>query len=81
MNDATESPLMRAIQILGGQQAAATVVGVTQQYISDVARGSRRKGIPPAEWCLPLEDATRSKGDTVHRWELRPDLFEASEAA
>lgn len=80
-DDATENPLARAIRIIGSQQAAATVVGVTQQYISDVARGVRRNGIVPAEWCIPLESATRSKGEVVPRWELRPDLFEESEAA
>jgi hypothetical protein len=44
-------------------------------------RGLRRKGVVPAEWCVPLEEATKAKGETVHRWQLRPDLFRQSEAA
>ena len=75
MSDAAHSPLARAVQIVGSQTAAATVVGVTQQYVSDVLRGLRRKGVCPAEWCVPLEEATAAKGETIWRWELRPDLF------
>lgn len=61
-----------AISILGSQQAAAAVIGIKQQSVSDVLRAGRRA---PAEWVLPLERATRAKGREVTRHQLRPDLY------
>lgn len=81
MKQNPKSPLERAIEILGGQQAVASICGVTQQYVSDVCRGARRKGIVPAEWCRPIEEATKAAGEIVRSSELRPDIFSNADAA
>ena len=75
-----DHPLARAAEVLGGQAAVGAVVGATQQYVSDLIRGVRRKGITPAEWCIPIEEATRAAGECVPRWVTRPDLFQAEAA-
>lgn len=51
------------------QTAAAKVIGVTPQAVSEVMR---RKSTVPATWCLPIERATQGK---VTRHQLRPDLY------
>ena len=77
MSKTPSTAFQRAIHILGSQQAAAAVCGVTQQYVSTVSRGLRRSGLVPAEWCRPIEEATTAAGEPVTRSELRPDLFQA----
>jgi DNA-binding transcriptional regulator YdaS (Cro superfamily) len=54
---------------LGSQAAVARIVGVTPQAVSEILRRGRRV---PAEWCLPLEQAS---GGAVTRHALRPDLY------
>ena len=61
--------LQRAINILGSQQRAAEVVGVKQPSISWTVRHGAKV---PAEWCIPLEQATAAR---VTRHDLRPDLY------
>lgn len=61
--------LKRAIELLGSQRKVADVVGVAQPTISwTISRGQR----VPAEWCIPLEVATKGE---VTRHQLRPDLY------
>lgn len=64
--------LKQAVAVLGSQQAAAQVIGIKQQSVSDVLRAGRKA---PAEWVLPLERATLAKGAIVTRHQLRPDLY------
>ena len=56
---------------LGSQAAAAKIVGVSPQAVSEILRRGRRV---PAEWCLAIERAT---GGAVTRHDLRPDLYPA----
>lgn len=70
--------LRRAVAILGSQTALARVVGVRPQSVSEKLSIGKRV---PAEWCIPLENATRAKGETVSRHELRPDLYPPPDAA
>lgn len=53
----------------GSQGAAAKVVGRTPQAISEIVRKGKKV---PAEWCLPIEQATNG---AVTRHDLRPDLY------
>ncbi len=75
--DTQHEALKRAVSILGSQQAAAEAIGIKQQSVSDVLCAGRRA---PAEWVLPLERATREKGDEISRHDLRPDLYPDNEA-
>lgn len=62
--------LKHAIQnYIGSQVAAARAIGVTPQAVSEMVRIGKRV---PAEWCLPIEEAT---GGKVTRHDLRPDLY------
>jgi DNA-binding transcriptional regulator YdaS (Cro superfamily) len=61
--------LLRALELLGTQQAMADAIGIKQQTVSEVIRGG---GAAPAKWCIPLEIAT---GGKVTRHQLRPDLY------
>lgn len=70
--------LERAKTILGSQQALADVVGVKQPSVHYMLREGKKV---PAEWCQPIEEATREKGDPVYRHELRPDLYPVEAAA
>lgn len=64
------TPLGRAIEILGSQQALADALGIRSPSISEWrARGPT--GVPAAR-CLSIEQAT---GGAVTRYELRPDVF------
>jgi DNA-binding transcriptional regulator YdaS (Cro superfamily) len=66
--------LKRAISDhFGNQAAAAKVVGVSQQAISERVR---KGGKVPAEWCLPIE---RETGGKITRHDLRPDLYPIDE--
>ena len=56
---------------IGTQVAAARVVGVTPQAVSEILRKGKKV---PAEWCLAIEEAT---GGKVTRHDLRPDLYPA----
>lgn len=67
--------LNRAKTILGSQKAVADAIGIKQPSVNRVLRNFSRV---PAEWCLPLERATKGK---VTRHELRPDLYPKDEAA
>lgn len=55
----------KAVQIAGGQQKLATMLGVKQQHVY-----SWLKKRVPAERCRPIHEATG-----VPLAELRPDLF------
>lgn len=64
--------LRAAKDILGTEAAMAAVVGCSQPYVhSLLARGKR----VPAEWCIPLADATAAKGQPIPRAAFRPDLY------
>jgi DNA-binding transcriptional regulator YdaS (Cro superfamily) len=64
--------LARCIDILGGQGPTGSVVGRTQTAISECLRKGKKV---PAEWCIPLETATRGAGEEISRHQLRPDLY------
>lgn len=61
--------LQRAIAVLGSQAALARIVGVRQPSVWRALRVARRAS---AEWCVPIERATKG---IVTRHELRPDLY------
>jgi DNA-binding transcriptional regulator YdaS (Cro superfamily) len=67
--------LKTAISHLGSQVAAARVVGVTPQAVSEIVRRGKRV---PAEWCRAIEQAT---GGAVSAHALRPDLYPPSQKA
>lgn len=66
--------LKLCVELLGSQQAAADACGVRQQSISECLRVGKKV---PAEWCIPLEKATKDKNPDrfVPRSWLRPDLY------
>jgi DNA-binding transcriptional regulator YdaS (Cro superfamily) len=73
MSDSTGlAALKRAIEILGTQGAAAAVIGVKQQTVSERIKSGKDV---PAEWCIPLDLATQGKGARVPCHDLRPDLW------
>lgn len=74
MNAHHTPALARAIEILGSQARLAAVVARKQQSVNEVVRRGKRV---PAEWCLPIEEATDGK---VTRHELRPDLYPVGRA-
>jgi DNA-binding transcriptional regulator YdaS (Cro superfamily) len=59
------SPIERAVEIAGGQQALAGKLGVRYQAVQKWIRG-----VVPAERVLAIEGATG-----VSRHELRPDIY------
>ncbi len=61
--------LKTAVSQLGSQVAVAKLVGVSPQAVSEIVRRGRRV---PAEWCLPIQEAT---GGAVSAHDLRPDLY------
>lgn len=69
--------LADAVRIVGGQTALAEMLSaaldrpVSQQWVSAVIN---RDQAVPAEWCLPLEEATKRK---KRRYHFRPDLYPA----
>ena len=65
--------LKAAIARLGSQVAVAKVAGVSPQAVSEIVRRGRRV---PAEWCLPIQEAT---GGAVGAHDLRPDLYPPQE--
>lgn len=66
-----EQALVRAVEIIGSQTAAAAKIGRTPQAVSEMLC---RGGKAPAEWVLPLEAATNGQ---ITRHQLRPDLYPA----
>jgi DNA-binding transcriptional regulator YdaS (Cro superfamily) len=72
MNTGFEA-LKIAVSQLGSHSAAAKAIGISQQAVS---RKLRSGGPVPAEWCIPLEDATNG---AVTRHQLRPDLYPEDE--
>jgi len=70
--------LKKAANILGSQRAVADAIGIKQPSVNQILKRGKKV---PAEWCIPLERATRAKGTTVTRHQLRPDLFPEAEEA
>jgi DNA-binding transcriptional regulator YdaS (Cro superfamily) len=66
--------LKRAIDILGSQTKVAEVVGVSQPSVSYALHEADDV---PAEWCLPIERATKGE---VTRHQLRPDIYPLEDA-
>jgi len=64
-----QTPLERAIELVGGQSALATLCGVKQGHVWHWLRRAKRV---PAERIFAIEKATN--GAVTHQ-ELRPDLF------
>jgi DNA-binding transcriptional regulator YdaS (Cro superfamily) len=69
------NPILKAIDACQTQGELASRVGVSQGFISQLARGARP--IPPA-LCRRIEEAT---GGVVTRQELRPDVFGSEHSA
>lgn len=65
---AMTTAIERACEIVGGQAEIARICDVTDQAVYKWVK----KGFPPAERCISIEEATNSK---VTRYELRPDVF------
>lgn len=61
--------IKRAVKICGGQAHLATMVDVTQGFVSQLVTGVRP--VPPA-LCQHIEKATRGE---VTCEQLRPDVF------
>ena len=66
-----KTPIERAIDVCGNQQALAAMIGRSQQLVSYW----KSKGIIPAEVVPAIEAATG-----IPRQELRPDVFGLSGA-
>lgn len=65
-------PIERAVELLGGQTAAAAAIGVSQPTVSNWMRGQHK--VTPAN-AVAIERAT---GGAVRREELCPDIFRAA---
>lgn len=63
-----DSPLQRAVKIVGGQSALGRAVGVSQQAVWNWLRMPQ----VPAEYAPKIEAATDGQ---VTRSDLRPDLW------
>ena len=74
MSESIEA-LRAAKDILGSERAVASVVGVKQPSVNYILNAGKKV---PAEWCIPLEQAT---GGKITRHQLRPDLYPAQDAA
>lgn len=74
---APSEALKLAVKVVGGQSAAARIIGIRQQSVSEVLR---RGGAAPAEWCIPLERATKAAGQTISRHQLRLDVYPIEDA-
>ena len=61
--------LKLAKDTLESEAALAAAVGVKQPSVNYMLRKGKRV---PAEWCLPIEEAT---GGKITRHDLRPDLY------
>lgn len=72
MSDLGIPALRRATDILGSERAVADVVGVKQPSVNYTLN---KADAVPAEWCIPLDQATAEKGQRVTCHELRPDLW------
>ena len=59
----------RAIEVLGSQSLLAKQIGVSPQFVCQLANGTRPV---PATLVLKIESATHGE---VSRHELRPDIF------
>lgn len=70
-----QSPLERAIDIVGSQAALAKALGVKPQHIWNWINRDKKV---PAEQVLLIEAATRGE---VKRHELRPDIYPPTERA
>lgn len=66
------NPLIRAINIVGGQKPLAEAIGTTQSQVWYWLNRSKR-GVP-GEMAPKIEEATNG---AVKRHELRPDIFAA----
>jgi len=62
------TPLERVRDLLGTQKAIADLFGLSAPTVHEWFR----RGSPPADRCIALEEAT---GGKVTRYELRPDVF------
>ena len=69
------SALKRAKEILGSESAVADVVGVKQPTVNYTLKKAEK---PPAEWCIPLDLATRKAGERISCHQMRPDLWPAT---
>ena len=69
------NPILKAIDACGTQGELAERIGVSQGFISQLARGARP--IPPG-LCRRIEDATDG---AVTREDLRPDVFGSESVA
>tara|TARA_R110001583_G_scaffold155783_4_gene307444 strand:- start:298 stop:543 length:246 start_codon:yes stop_codon:yes gene_type:complete len=58
-----------AAEVLGGKKALAKAIGVTPQFVGQLACGARP--VPPRH-CIPIEVASNM---AVSRYDLRPDVF------
>jgi DNA-binding transcriptional regulator YdaS (Cro superfamily) len=65
--------LQKAVEEIGSQALVGEACGVRQSAISECLRNGKRV---PAEWCLPIEEASKGK---VTRHDLRPDLWPAAD--
>jgi len=70
--------LEKAIKTMGSQSVLARAIGISQQNVS---WWLNKSGVVPAEYVLPIEEATKSAGEMVTRHELRPDLYPMEEVA
>lgn len=65
------TPLDKATEHVGSQQALAAALGIKSPSITEW----RQRGRVPAERCIAIEQAT---GGAVTRYDLRPDVFGAA---
>lgn len=74
MADGIEA-LRVAKELIGSEAALAEVVGVKQPSVNYMLNNGKKV---PAEWCIPIEEATDGE---VTRHQLRPDIYPEGAAA
>lgn len=62
----------RAVKAIGGQEAVASGLGISQQAVS---QWISKKGVVPVGHVLHVEHLLKEKGSSIDRYDLRPDVY------
>tara|TARA_R100001443_G_scaffold114457_4_gene130524 strand:- start:1823 stop:2083 length:261 start_codon:yes stop_codon:yes gene_type:complete len=62
----------RAVKAIGGQEAVASGLGISQQAVS---QWISKKGVVPVGHVLHVERLLKEKGSSIDRYDLRPDVY------
>ena len=61
-----------AVKAVGGQEFLAGELGISQQAVS---QWISKKGLVPVGHVLHVERLLKSKGSSIDRYDLRPDVY------